>query len=66
MAKTPPIINAEVKHAKPREKVFKLADSDGLQLRVKHHEAKASFLNFINPYTRKHNNINFGLILLFP
>lgn len=35
MAKTNPLTNTEVKQAKPREKLYKLSDGKGLQLRVK-------------------------------
>ena len=34
MAKTNPLTNTEVKQAKPRDKIYKLADGDGLQLRI--------------------------------
>jgi integrase len=60
MAKTNPLTNTEVKQAKPREKVFKLADGDGLQLRVKPNGAKTWLLDFINPYTRKRTSMSFG------
>jgi hypothetical protein len=40
MAKTTPLTNTEIKQAKPRDKVFKLADGDGLQLRVNPNGAK--------------------------
>jgi integrase len=60
MAKTNPLTNTEVKQAKPRDKVFKLADGDGLQLRVKPNGAKTWLLDFINPYTRKRTSMSFG------
>jgi integrase len=60
MAKTNPLTNTEVKQAKPRDKVYKLADGDGLQLRVKPNGAKTWLLDFINPYTRKRTSISFG------
>lgn len=53
MAKTPPLTNTEVKQAKPKDKLYKLADGDGLQLRSKPNGTKTWLLDFINPYTRK-------------
>ena len=35
-----PLTNTQVKQAKPKEKLYKLADSSGLQLRVKTTGAK--------------------------
>ncbi|MCG6201543.1 integrase domain-containing protein [Psychromonas antarctica] len=60
MAKTNPLTNTEVKQAKPRDKVYKLADGDGLQLRVKPNGAKTWLLDFVNPYTRKRTSMSFG------
>ena len=34
MANTTPLTNTEVKQAKAKDKVYKLSDGDGLQLRV--------------------------------
>lgn len=62
MAKTTPLTNTEVKQAKPKDKVYKLADGDGdgLQLRVKPNGAKTWLLDFINPYARKRTSMSFG------
>jgi len=60
MAKTSPLTNTEVKQAKPRDKVYKLSDGDGLQLRVRPNGAKAWLLDFIDPYTKKRKSMSFG------
>jgi hypothetical protein len=47
MAKTTPLTNTEVKQAKPKDKVYKLADGAGLQLRVRPNGAKTWLLDDI-------------------
>jgi integrase len=60
MAKTTPLTNTEVKQAKPKDKLYKLADGDGLQLRIKPNGTKTWLLDFINPYTRNRTSMSFG------
>lgn len=60
MAKTNPLTNTEVKQAKPREKVYKLSDGKGLQLRVKPNGNKSWLLDYVKPHTGKRSSIGFG------
>jgi len=60
MAKTNPLTNTEVKQAKPREKVYKLGDGNGLQLRVKPTGGKSWLLDYIKPYTNKRTSVGLG------
>lgn len=60
MAKTKPLTNTEVKQAKGREKVYKLSDGDGLQLRVKPNGNKSWLLDYYKPYTKKRTSIGLG------
>ena len=60
MAKTNPLTNTEVKQAKPKEKIYKLSDGDGLQLRVMPNGSKKWLLDFRDPYTKKRTSMSFG------
>lgn len=60
MAKTTPLTNTEVKQAKPKDKIYKLADGDGLQLRVMPAGSKSWLLDFRDPYTKKRTSMSFG------
>jgi integrase len=60
MAKTSPLTNTEVKQAKPREKVYKLSDGKGLQLRIKTNGNKSWLLDYVNPYTSKRTSMGLG------
>ena len=60
MAKTKPLTNTEVKQAKGKEKVYKLSDGDGLQLRVKPNGNKSWLLDYYKPYTKKRTSIGLG------
>lgn len=60
MAKTNPLTNTEVKQAKPRDKVYKLGDGYGLQLRVKPTGGKSWLLDYLKPYTKKRTTIGLG------
>ncbi len=59
MARTTPLTNTEVKQAKPKEKVYKLSDGEGLYLRVRPTGSKAWILDFIDPYTKKRKYMSF-------
>ncbi|KXJ54002.1 MAG: integrase [Colwellia sp. Phe_37] len=60
MAKTKPLTNTEIKQAKPREKVYKLSDGKGLQLRVKPNGNKSWLLDYIKPHTNKRSSMGLG------
>jgi integrase len=60
MAKTKPLTNTEVKQAKPKEKVYKLGDGNGLQLRIKPTGGKSWLLDYIKPFTSKRTSIGLG------
>ncbi len=60
MTKTRPLTNTEVKQAKPKEKVYKLGDGNGLQLRVKPTGGKSWLLDYIKPFTSKRTSIGLG------
>jgi len=60
MAKATPLTNTEVKQAKPKEKVYKLSDGKGLQLRVRPNGNKSWLLDYMKPYTNKRSSIGFG------
>lgn len=51
MGKTKPLTNIEIKQAKPRDKVDKLSDCKGLQLRVKPNGNKSWLLVYMQPHT---------------
>lgn len=60
MAKTTPLTNTEVKQAKPKEKVYKLADGNGLQLRIRPTGGKSWLLDYVKPFTNKRTSIGLG------
>ena len=60
MAKTNPLTNTEVKQAKPKDKIYKLGDGSGLQLRVKPTGGKSWLLDYLKPYTKKRTTIGLG------
>lgn len=62
MAKlTKPLTNTEVKQAKPKEKVYKLADGGGLLLRVKPNGSKNWIFDYYKPHTKNRTSIGFGV-----
>lgn len=60
MAKTKPLTNTEVKQAKPKEKVYKLSDGKGLQLRVRPNGNKSWLLDYVKPHTKKRSSLGLG------
>jgi len=60
MAKTRPLTSTEVKAAKPREKLYKLADGNGLQLRITPKGGKAWLLDYVRPITNKRTTLGLG------
>jgi integrase len=59
MAKSP-LTNTQIKNAKPSEKVFTLADGEGLQLRVMPSGSKLWQLRYTNPFTKRKTNMGLG------
>lgn len=55
-----PLTNTEVKQAKPKDKLYKLSDGEGLQLRVKPNGTKTWLLDYFKPYTKKRTSISLG------
>lgn len=60
MSRTKPLTNTEVSHAKPKDKVYKLSDGKGLQLRIRPNGNKSWLLDYIKPYTKKRSSIGLG------
>ncbi len=57
---TKPLINTEVKQAKPKDKEFNLVDGSGLALRIKPSGSKLWLFNYVRPYTKKRTSLSFG------
>ena len=60
MSKTRPLTNTEVKQAKPKEKVYKLGDGDGLQLRVMPSGNKTWLFDYVKPLSKKRSSLGLG------
>lgn len=60
MARTTTLTNTEVKQAKPKDKVYKLSDGGGLQLRVKTNGTKSWLLDYFKPFTKKRTSLGLG------
>ena len=58
--KTKPLTNTEVKQAKPKEKVYKLYDGEGLQLRIMPSGSKVWLFDYKRPYTKKRTCLSLG------
>jgi integrase len=54
------LTNTEVDKAKPKDKVYKLADGEGLQLRVSPNKSKIWLLDYFKPINKKRTSISFG------
>jgi len=57
---TKPLTNTEVRHAKPRDKIYALSDGGGLQLRIKPNGSKIWQLDYYRPYTKKRTSLSLG------
>lgn len=57
---TRPLSDTEIKHAKPRTKIYSLADGKGLYLKVKPSGYKVWIFNFVRPFTKKRVAITLG------
>jgi len=55
-----PLTNTQVKQSKPKDKIYTLADGQGLQLRVKPNGSKLWIFNYYTPFTKKRTAISFG------
>lgn len=60
MARTTTLTNTEVKQAKPKDKVYKLSDGGGLQLRIKTNGTKYWLLDYFKPFTKKRTSLGLG------
>jgi integrase len=58
--KVKPLTNTEVKQAKPKNKLYKLSDGDGLQLRIMPNGSKQWLLDYFKPYTKKRTTFSLG------
>ena len=56
--RTKSLTNTEVDKAKPKDKVYKLADGEGLQLRVKPNGSKAWLFDYFKPVTKARTSIS--------
>ncbi|GBL03144.1 phage integrase family site specific recombinase [Glaciecola sp. KUL10] len=59
--RTSALTNTQVKQAKPKDKVYKLADGEGLQLRIKTNGSKSWLLDYIKPVTKSRTSISLGV-----
>jgi integrase len=60
MAKTTPLTATEVKQAKVKDKEYKLADGEGLKLRIRQNGTKTWLLDYFKPYTKKRTTLSLG------
>ena len=60
MSKTRPLTNTEVKQAKPKDKIYKLGDGDGLQLRVMPSGNKTWLFDYVKPLSKKRSSLGLG------
>jgi integrase len=60
MAKTTPLTATEVKQAKVKDKEYKIADGEGLKLRVRPNGTKTWLLDYFKPYTKKRTTLSLG------
>lgn len=54
------LTNLQVQNAKPREKVYYLADGNGLRIAVKPSGVKTWLFNYTKPYTKKRTDLTIG------
>ncbi|MEH6711791.1 MAG: integrase domain-containing protein [Paraglaciecola polaris] len=58
--RTTALTNTEVDKAKPKDKVYKLADGEGLQLRIKPNGSKTWLFDYFKPISKTRTSISFG------
>ncbi len=57
---TKPLNSKQITSAKPKEKVYNLADGNGLYLRVKPNGSKLWIFNYYKPFTKKRTDLSLG------
>lgn len=57
---TKPLTDTEIKHAKPKAKIYSLTDGGGLQLRVKPNGAKLWMFDYYTPHVKKRTSLSFS------
>jgi len=55
-----PLTNTQVKQAKSKNKLYKLSDGEGLQLRVMPTGSKQWLLDYQKPITKKRTSLSLG------
>ncbi|WP_105257911.1 integrase domain-containing protein [Pseudoalteromonas sp. T1lg88] len=55
-----PLTNTQVKQARPRDKLYKLADGEGLQLRVMPNGSKQWLLDYYKPISKARSSLSLG------
>ena len=60
MARTTQLTVKTIESAKGKEKVYKLSDGDGLQLRVRPSGNKSWLFDYVKPTTKKRSSIGLG------
>lgn len=58
--KVKPLNNTQVRQAKPKDKLYKLSDGDGLQLRIMPNGSKQWLLDYFKPFTKKRTSLSLG------
>jgi len=58
---TKPLSDTEIRHAKPRDKEYSLADGKNLYLRIHPKNGKYWILNYYRPTSKKRANISLGI-----
>ncbi len=56
---TKPLTDTQIKQAKPKDKIYNLADGEGLALRIKPNGTKSWLFDYYHPFTK-----NVPLLLL--
>ena len=57
---TKPLTDTQIKQAKPKDKIYNLADGDGLTLRIKTNGTKSWLFDYYRPFTKKRTSLTFG------
>ncbi|MCD9477321.1 integrase domain-containing protein [Photobacterium phosphoreum] len=57
---TKPLTDTQIKQAKPKEKIYNLADGEGLALRIKPNGTKSWLFDYYRPFTKKRTSLTFG------
>lgn len=56
-----PLTNTQVNQAKPTDRMYKLSDGGGLQLRVKPSGSKTWLFDYVKPHNKKRSSMGFGV-----